>query len=637
MKNLPILAKFLVLLPVFGVFSLAATSFLALQMTRIANEGMQVNNTVNAAAHQVALASEALQQARAAMEFSLLAANPDTQQQALSEAAAAGKDFIQHLETASHLMPANAPALDALRSRGERVMRGACGHAARGASAAATAQPVFETDCAPAFVALNNDMDVERQTLDQQTTAALRQLQRDSRRTLSESVLCVLIGLGAVVVAGYFGVRAYITLPLSRLSEAMNRLSQGELTVEVPETKRRDEIGQMAATVRVFKQAAEEKQRLEEEARRARTVAAAQEEAEAAARAASAAEKARVVENLAAGLERLAVGDLLFRIEQKFPTNYEKLRIDFNNTAETLLHTMRRIAANAGEVRSSAAEITQGADDLSRRTERQAASLEQTAAALNEITSTVRKATEGTGEARGLVREAEADAERSGKVVGETIAAMSGIEQSSRQIANIIGVIDEIAFQTNLLALNAGVEAARAGDAGRGFAVVATEVRALAQRSAAAAKEIKALISDSGAQVEAGVRLVNETGQALTRISGQVARLNALVTEIAASTQEQATGLEEVNGAVSQMDQVTQQNAAMVEQSTAASHALAAEAEELAGLVARFRIGNEMAGSSEDQAPKPPAEKTPARPQMVAAKGKFVPVAPAESDDWDEF
>jgi methyl-accepting chemotaxis protein len=188
---------------------------------------------------------------------------------------------------------------------------------------------------------------------------------------------------------------------------------------------------------------------------------------------------------------------------------------------------------------------------------------------------------------------AKSDAEQSGAVVRETVTAVSGIEASSKQIGNIIGVIDEIAFQTNLLALNAGVEAARAGDAGRGFAVVATEVRALAQRSADAAKEIKTLISASGKQVDAGVKLVGETGKALGRIVEQVSKLNQVVTEIASSTQEQATGLNEVNTAVNQMDQVTQQNAAMVEQSTAASHGLAGEAETLARLVGQFRIGQE--------------------------------------------
>ncbi|PXA81291.1 chemotaxis protein, partial [Caulobacter sp. D4A] len=202
-----------------------------------------------------------------------------------------------------------------------------------------------------------------------------------------------------------------------------------------------------------------------------------------------------------------------------------------------------------------------------------------------------RRAAEGAGTARRSVDAARKDAEAGGAVVERAVAAMTQIEASSREIGNIIGVIDEIAFQTNLLALNAGVEAARAGDAGKGFAVVASEVRALAQRSAEAAKEIKGLIGASGQQVDEGVALVGQTGEALRRITAGVLEINHTVAEIAAGAQEQATGLAQVNVAVNQMDQATQQNAAMVEQSTAASHSLSNEAAELARLVGRFKIG----------------------------------------------
>ncbi|WP_286840222.1 methyl-accepting chemotaxis protein, partial [Acidiphilium sp. 34-64-41] len=225
----------------------------------------------------------------------------------------------------------------------------------------------------------------------------------------------------------------------------------------------------------------------------------------------------------------------------------------------------------------------------------------------DQITATVRKTAEGAVGARNVVAEAKQDAELSGQIVHEAVQAMNGIEKSSQEISNIIGVIDEIAFQTNLLALNAGVEAARAGDAGRGFAVVASEVRALAQRSADAAKEIKTLISASGRQVETGVRLVGETGQALTRIVERVGQLNNVVADIAASTQEQSTALHEVNTAINQMDQTTQQNAAMVEQSTAASHSLAGEAEELSNLVGQFAIGE----TTHTQSQNPPRRRAP--------------------------
>ena len=306
----------------------------------------------------------------------------------------------------------------------------------------------------------------------------------------------------------------------------------------------------------------------------------------------------RAVEALGKGLAELAGNNLVHRIEEALDPAYEKLRADYNAALSQLRELVRGIAANTSGIRTGTDEISQAADDLSRRTEQQAASLEQTAAALDEITATVRKTAEGAKQARDVVARTRSDAERSGEVVRQAVAAMGGIEQSSRQIGQIIGVIDEIAFQTNLLALNAGVEAARAGDAGRGFAVVASEVRALAQRSAEAAKEIKALISASAQQVGSGVKLVGETGEALSRIVAQVAEVSGVVGEIASSAQEQATGLAEVNTAVNQMDQVTQQNAAMVEQSTAASHALARETEELAQLTGRFQLGQ-----GEDNAP----------------------------------
>ena len=327
---------------------------------------------------------------------------------------------------------------------------------------------------------------------------------------------------------------------------------------------------------------------------------------------------AAVIDGLSDALKALANGNLTARITDKFSGKFDVLTDNFNTSMIRLQETMASIAANAAGVHSTAAEVTQASDNLSQRTEQQAATLEETAAALDEITATVRKTAEGATEARALVANAKQDAEGSTAVVHETVTAMNGIEQSSKQISNIIGVIDEIAFQTNLLALNAGVEAARAGDAGRGFAVVATEVRALAQRSADAAKEIKALISSSGQQVQSGVKLVADTGKALGRIVEQVAKLNDLIAEIAASAREQATGLDQVNNAVNQMDQVTQQNAAMVEQTTAASHSLAHEADALSQLVGQFDVGRELVPQTARPA-SARAATTPHRP--AASKG----------------
>jgi len=302
-------------------------------------------------------------------------------------------------------------------------------------------------------------------------------------------------------------------------------------------------------------------------------------------------EQGVVVSALADSLRRLAEGDLTADIDAKFEGRYQRIKDDFNSAVDSLRGAMSAIVAATGGLQAGSDEIASASDDLSRRTEQQAASLEETAAALDELTATVRRSAAGAKEASSAASGAREDAARSGDVMREAVAAMGEIEQSSGQITQIIGVIDEIAFQTNLLALNAGVEAARAGDAGRGFAVVAQEVRALAQRSAEAAKEIKTLIASSTAQVSRGVQLVGDTGQALIGIVGKVSQIDTLIAEIAQSSQEQATGLNEVNAAVNQMDQVTQQNAAMVEEATAAATNLRTEAGELARLVARFETG----------------------------------------------
>jgi methyl-accepting chemotaxis protein len=287
----------------------------------------------------------------------------------------------------------------------------------------------------------------------------------------------------------------------------------------------------------------------------------------------------------------LAANNLEQEIEKPFIPAFENLRLDFNSANRSLQGTLLRVADSTQTIHAGAQEISTGADDLSHRTEQQASSLEETAAAIEEITSTVKKSAEGAAHAREVVAAADDDAKKSALVVRQAVDAMDAIAASARKISQIIGVIDEIAFQTNLLALNAGVEAARAGDAGRGFAVVASEVRALALRSAEAAKEIKGLISASTAQVDNGVKLVGDTGQSLERMMAQVSEINSIVGGIAAGASEQATGLALVTNAINQMDQMTQQNASMVEESMAASHSLSEGTEQLSGLIGQFRLG----------------------------------------------
>ncbi len=305
-----------------------------------------------------------------------------------------------------------------------------------------------------------------------------------------------------------------------------------------------------------------------------------------------------VVSSLADGLGKLSDGDLTNQLSEQFAEEYEELRVNFNNAVGKLQETMSMIITTADGIRQGSSEISTATGDLSKRTESQAATLEETAAALDQITATVKQSAENAKEANDVASKAQTEAQESGEVVRETVEAMDKIEKSATQISQIIGVIDDIAFQTNLLALNAGVEAARAGDAGRGFAVVAQEVRALAQRSSDAAKEIKGLITDSSQHVGTGVELVGRAGTALEKIAERVDSINALVSDIAVSAKEQSDSLAEANTAVNNMDQVTQQNASMVEETTAASHTLNGDANELMRQVSHFNIGNGSAAEA---------------------------------------
>lgn len=357
-------------------------------------------------------------------------------------------------------------------------------------------------------------------------------------------------------------------------------------------------------------------------------------------------ERVKNVESLAGSLQALSDGDLTQEIDMPFIPSLEELRTDFNAAVAKLRSAMHSVAENASAISAGAQQIRSASDDLSKRTEQQAASVEETAAALEEITTTVADASNRAQEAGQLVRKTRENAERSGTVVKSAVDAMGNIEKSSSEIANIIGVIDEIAFQTNLLALNAGVEAARAGDAGKGFAVVAQEVRELAQRSAKAAKEIKELINASNEHVKNGVALVGETGRALEEIVTQVQQVNSNVTAIVESSKEQATGLKEINVAVNTMDQGTQQNAAMVEESSAATHSLAHEASNLFGLVGQFNIGTAATAlkisASSRTAPTVATVTShqvasPARKMNTKLSNAFRGNAAVAEADWNEF
>ncbi|WP_187971446.1 methyl-accepting chemotaxis protein [Aquibium microcysteis] len=490
----------------------------------------------------------------------------------------------------------------------------------------------------PAFKAQFDTLEVAMgEAYDKIQAAANREAQAAVEGSvLGQYTMLGLLALG-VLLCGAIALtsRRQVVKPLMDVTEVLDRLSKGDLSAQPPKAERSDEIGRMNHALEAFHkavvarqaelQAADQREALEAERARNEQLRAEAEQAQ-----------TQVVTAIANGLAGLSRGDFTIRLDQAFPTSYEKLRHDFNATVGSLSETISAILVSVAAIRSSSGEISRAADDLSLRTQQQASGLEEAAAAIGEITETVNRTSAGAQQAHDSVRSATGEVDRSGEIVRQAVEAMSGIEKSSGSIGQIIGVIDEIAFQTNLLALNAGVEAARAGEAGRGFAVVAQEVRALAQRSAEAAKEIKSLISSSTEQVNRGVDFVGETGQALTRIAEQVRKVNGIVSDIASSAREQANGIGEINTTVDQMDKVTQQNAAMVEETTAASHQLAREAEQLAALVGRFRIAGQGQATTAAFAPRAVRPAVSVSYTSDGNAARKVQVA-QETDDWEEF
>ncbi|HXV29048.1 MAG TPA: methyl-accepting chemotaxis protein, partial [Sinorhizobium sp.] len=393
----------------------------------------------------------------------------------------------------------------------------------------------------------------------------------------------------ALLVAGLWYFRRRAVQPLAVMSSYMETLAAGDYSRPVPYSDRADEIGAVAKSVAVFRDAAIERRNIRERADEERRQ---RDEHEALLRGQKEEEERNrltVIEQLSQGLARLSAGDLSTRIDIAFSREFEQLRTEFNSSVERLAATISSVLQATVRLRSSSSEIANATNDLAKRTEQQAASLEQTASACDEITATVRNSLERAREASDVMTTAKDGAQRSAAVVRDAVAAMERIAGSSARIQQIINVIDEIAFQTNLLALNAGVEAARAGEAGKGFAVVAQEVRELAGRSANAAREIKTLIETSSREVADGVQLVNQTGSALTGIEDHMLRVSGLIGTIVVASDEQSSALADINAALQQMDHVTQQNAAMVEETNAACRALSGEVLDLGQVAERFQ------------------------------------------------
>ncbi|MDE2404330.1 MAG: HAMP domain-containing protein [Sphingomonadales bacterium] len=442
---------------------------------------------------------------------------------------------------------------------------------------------------------------------------------RSHRGTILAVAVIVALAL-LVMAANWLAARliqSRIVDPLAATADCVEAIAAGDTRRPVAGQEREDEIGMLVRAIEVFRQAVLSREQGERE-------------------------QQEVVGQLSVALGRLAGKDLEYDISAPFPAAYEELRQNFNAAQGALREALGTVRVSARGVIGSVDEIRSAADDLAARNAQQAASLEETSAAMNQITGSVQATAAGAAAMQQAVANAHRQASEGGAVVERAIAAMAGIEQSSQQIAQIVNVIDGIAFQTNLLALNAGVEAARAGEAGKGFMVVANEVRGLAQRSGDAARDIRELISTSSAQVDAGVALVGETGSRLRTIVEQVGEINSRIGDIAGSAEAQASHLQQVSSAVGEMDRMTQQNAAMVEQSSAATRSLVDEVECLMALVTEFRSRDRArrpadggAGKARRRESGREALAAPARAPVPASWGALA--LAAEPEDWSSF
>ncbi|UWQ78151.1 methyl-accepting chemotaxis protein [Leisingera sp. S132] len=521
-------------------------------------------------------------------------------------------DALQALELPEHIRSMVAsllPLVDGFNSTGAEVAALAFTNTQDGA------------DALPAFQSYSANISEKLSKLGKAIKASAAETAAEARQ-YNQNLLYLVLGISAVATLIMLHNSRKVTLsiirPIERMRAALREVAQGDFSLKVADRMRADDFGDIAHDIdavsgRVVK-ALEEQNKLRQQGE-------------------------AVIERLRQALQHLSAGDFSDRISEKFGAEYEALRANYNETVDKLNELLSQVVQAGGRLNRQADGIRTGAEDLSARTESQAATLEQTAAALEQMTASVNSSAQNAQEVQGAVEAARADVERSGEVVEGAIAAMNEIENSSNQIGQIIGVIDDIAFQTNLLALNAGVEAARAGEVGRGFAVVASEVRALAQRSSDAAMEIKGLISASSAHVQDGVHKVDGAGKALETVVTQVSRITELVAGISRESAEQAQGLNEINIGVAQLDSVTQKNASMVEETGSAIRAMSSETVELNRMVGQFVLldsapsaAARLPAAPAVMAPSAPPENAPASHQAVQPKPAPEPAQEPEAE-----
>lgn len=607
MANISILGKFIIIMTFFGALALSIVGYQNFKLQSVERAYGSLLDTEAASVLELARANLSLQAARASIGDRIMARTEELRSRADAELATAQRDFNRYMDNVIAALPENQE-LVVLKDSGLRILADTCSESLKMGRAFASewkiaaAQHTFLKDCQPGFAEISPKFTQLTTTMVDMAAQESAGLARMVSETTSIVLTASIASLAGIVAFGFLLIRAWIAKPVQQLAAAMHALAQGDLGVEIGNTKRRDEIGRMASALQVFKDTEVRARALESEALAARMQSEIERERIADQERERSEAMAEATSGLAEGLRHLSGGNLTFQLNEPFAEDFETLRADFNEAMVRLAESMIAVEHATELIDAGALEISQGAEDLSVRTEQQTVSLEQTATTLDRITRDIVKSAARAQEARGLALAARASAHSSGTIVMDAVSAMQRIQKSSDQIASIVGLIDDIAFQTNLLALNAGVEASRAGEAGAGFAVVAQEVRQLAQRSAQAANEIEVLISNSAEEVGHGVSLVKKTGEALAAIEQNVVVISDEFDQTASFAKNQSDQLLDLNAAMYQMDQTTKQNAALVVQSMMASASLASEVRQLRAILSQFQSaqGGERDADGED-------------------------------------
>jgi len=594
-SNFSILWKVLALVALLSAFAVAGAFYSTSRMRLIDNSYGDLLDGYVRANLAIARANRNLVYVDRSLFMLLAEANADRKKAASEEAVDSIGFFQKQIKVAIQALPDRSKEISDIGKRASDAMAGACAEVLRlgvseGPGDTASAREKMRVACDPAFDSLMRDISALTNKMMKESDAASDRTLALTDQTISETYVYLLGALALMAGLAAAMARYGISKPIRAIADVLEKLSLGAVDLEVPGAGRRDEVGMIARAAVRFREQSDESLRIRQQAADLASAEAERATREQQEKAEAAVALENVLERLGEALRNLAEGDLTTRLGDNFDTSYVRLRDDFNVAISKLGDTIGAVVSGAKNIDAGAREMLAAAEQLATRAETQATIVENSSAAVRLLSGVINKTAAASTRTKDIIGAAKEEATVSIETVRETEQAIERIKTSSERIGSIIGVIDEIAFQTNLLALNAGVEAARAGDAGRGFAVVASEVRALAQRSATAAKEIKGLVSASAGEVANGVDLVKATGVAFDKIRTQIGVIDGGIADIAGQAFDQSQSLKQVNLALTEIDQGTQMNAAMAEEATAACRSLTDEVDALNEQIGTFRL-----------------------------------------------